>query len=385
MASVEVGQKVVVSRPLLDEILRALRKEEYTLLGPTLRDGVIAYDEIQGSHSLPEGWTDEQEAGRYRIWRRDDKALFGYTVGPHSWKTFLHPPRLTLWRAERRQRGFEIDNEKPESRKLALVGVRSCELHAIDIQDRVMLNGQHPDPHYASRRADLFVIAVHCTEPGHTCFCSSMQTGPRATCGYDLALTEIVQQGRHDFVVEAGSEAGAGILGHVHFQPADEPTLKTADEAVESAAQKMRRKMETRGLRDLLNRNLENTHWEKVAQRCLGCANCTLVCPTCFCTSVEDVSDLGGQRAERVRVWDSCFNPSFSYIHGGSVSASLASRYRQWLTHKLASWWDQFGTPGCVGCGRCITWCPACIDITEEVRAIRDSDATTRPQNVEVS
>ena len=111
-----------------------------------------------------------------------------------------------------------------------------------------------------------------------------------------------------------------------------------------------------------------------MAERCLTCGNCTLVCPTCFCTNVEDVGDLTGDHAERWRVWDTCFSVDYSYIHGGSVRPSGRARYRQWLTHKLATWHDQFDSSGCVGCGRCITWCPVGIDITQEVAAIRETE-----------
>lgn len=101
-----------------------------------------------------------------------------------------------------------------------------------------------------------------------------------------------------------------------------------------------------------------------------------MVCPTCFCTGVEDVTALAGDVTERVRKWDSCFTADFSYQHGGVVRESTKSRYRQWLTHKLSSWVDQFGSSGCVGCGRCITWCPTGIDLTAEVAAIAESAIT---------
>ena len=136
----------------------------------------------------------------------------------------------------------------------------------------------------------------------------------------------------------------------------------------------MGRSMDTCNIKDLFYRNLEHPRWNNVAERCLTCANCTMVCPTCFCTTIEDVTDLTGEHAERWRKLDSCFTMDFSYIHGGSVRASTKSRYRHWITHKLATWIDQFGTSGCVGFGRCITWCPVAIDITEEVHAIRKSE-----------
>ena len=129
-------------------------------------------------------------------------------------------------------------------------------------------------------------------------------------------------------------------------------------------------------LQALLYRNYNNERWQDLAQRCLDCGNCTMACPTCFCSKVEDITDLTGDHAERWREWDSCFTMDFSYIHGGSVRATTRSRYRQWLVHKLATWLDQFGSSGCVGCGRCITWCPVGIDLTEEVRLIRGSETS---------
>ncbi|NJL33712.1 MAG: sulfite reductase subunit A, partial [Chloroflexaceae bacterium] len=124
----------------------------------------------------------------------------------------------------------------------------------------------------------------------------------------------------------------------------------------------------------LLKHNLEHKRWEQVAERCLSCANCTMVCPTCFCSTVEDTTALDGSHAERWRKWDSCFTVDFSFIHGGTVRRETRTRYRQWMTHKLAAWIDQFGTSGCVGCGRCIVWCPVGIDITAEIAAMRASD-----------
>ena len=176
-------------------------------------------------------------------------------------------------------------------------------------------------------------------------------------------------------MVEVGTEAGAEVLSAIPHQQANETEERTADEIVNQTALSMGRKMDTTGIKELLYRNYEHPRWDDVAARCLTCANCTMVCPTCFCTTVEDVTDLSGEHAERWRKWDSCFTADFSYIHGGSVRATPKSRYRQWLTHKLATWIDQFGESGCVGCGRCITWCPVAIDLTEEVRVIRESEA----------
>jgi sulfhydrogenase subunit beta (sulfur reductase) len=364
----------VISPEALQALVEALRDGGYRVLGPTVRDGAIVYDELESAAELPVGWTENQDAATYRLERREDEARFGYAVGPHSWKQFLLPARLRLWRARSDGNGsLEVEEEPLDETRLAFIGVRSCELHAIGIQDRVFLGGRVVERDYAARRSDTFIVAVNCFEPGGTCFCVSMGTGPKAQAGYDLALTEILD-GEHRLLVEVGTEEGADVLEGLPRRVAGEDDLTAASAAVDGAAQKMGRRLDATDLRDLLQRNLEHPRWDEVAERCLTCGNCTMVCPTCFCTSVEDTSDLTGENAERTRVWDSCYSVDYSHIHGGSIRPTGRSRYRQWLTHKFGTWHDQFGSSGCVGCGRCITWCPVGIDVTEELTAIRATD-----------
>jgi ferredoxin len=359
----------VIEPGALDDLLRALAAHGFRSIGPRVRDGAIVYDDIESSADLPIGWTDDQEAGRYRLERRDDEARFGYAVGPHSWKQFLLPARIQLWRARKRDDSFVVEQDEPDGMPLALIGVRACELHGIAVQDKVLLGGTYTDHDYAARRKDAFIVAVNCFEPAATCFCTSMETGPKAEAGYDLALTEILD-GEHRLLVEVGTPRGAEVLADVPTRPAERADLQAAGAAIDGAAERMGRHVDTTDIRDMLAGNLEHDRWNEVASRCLTCGNCTLVCPTCFCTTVEDHTDLAGN-AERTREWDSCFSVEYSHIHGGSIRPSGRSRYRQWLTHKFGTWYDQFGSSGCVGCGRCIAWCPVGIDVTEELAAIR--------------
>jgi sulfhydrogenase subunit beta (sulfur reductase) len=354
---------VTLQRAAVDELLAALVRRGYTVVGPTVAQDAIVYDELRSTADLPIGWTDEQDGGHYRLVRRDDDALFGYAVGPHSWKKYQLPPEVRLWRAKLGSDGSLTElAEGPAPPRYAFVGVRSCELHAMAILDRV-----RPGPR-------PFVVAVQCGQAGGTCFCVSMGTGPTAESGYDLALTEVLEDGAHYFVADAGTPDGEAVLAELTSRPADDGDERAAARAHANAAAQMGRAMDTSGIRDLLLTNLEHPRWDEVADRCLTCGNCTMVCPTCFCTTVEDVTDLAGESVERHERWDSCFTVDYSHMHGGSVRGTARSRYRQWMTHKLASWIDQFGTSGCVGCGRCITWCPVGIDITEEVAAIRATD-----------
>ena len=364
----------------LGKLIAALLCKGYEVIGPTMRDGAIVYDEVASVEDLPAGWTDEQEPGRYRLKRRADEALFGYAVGPQSWKKYMHPAEVRLWSAERQGGTFRIlNNEAKPERPHAFLGARACELAAIAVQDRVLLEDKYRDPIYDQRRRGAFVIAVQCTQAASTCFCASMGTGPQVSDGFDLVLTELLGSKGHRFLVATGSDRGAEMLGELEAVPATGEDRQEAGARVEAAARQQVRSIDTTDIKELLQDNFEHPRWDNVASRCLTCANCTMVCPTCFCTAVEDVTDITGEHAERWRRWDSCFTQSFSYIHGGSVRTSAKARYRQWMTHKLASWIDQFGSSGCVGCGRCITWCPVGIDITEEVRAIREGGKSGNP------
>ncbi|NTU78225.1 MAG: sulfite reductase subunit A [Chloroflexales bacterium] len=378
--ALRTGSRVILSLEGLQQLIDVLRRQDYQVIGPTIRDGAVVYAEVESLADLPAGWTDEQDAGSYRLRRRADEALFGYSLAAQSWKRLLHPPRRRLWRAERPAAGgdFAFVEEQPELPRRAFLGVRSCELRAIAIQNTVFTRGPFTDPLYKAIHDSTFIVAVNCGHAGGTCFCTSMGTGPRARAGagFDLALTELIDEGRHVFLVEVGSTRGARIMREVPRDPAEPADLEAAERVFAQTAASMVRALDTSGIKEFLYANADHPRWDDVANRCLACGNCTTVCPTCFCTTVDDTTDLSGRVAERWQRWDSCFTLDFSYIHGGSVRGSGRERYRQWLTHKLAAWIDQFDSSGCVGCGRCITWCPVGIDLTEEVRAMYANDST---------
>ncbi|WP_062377044.1 4Fe-4S dicluster domain-containing protein [Demequina pelophila] len=368
----------------LDALIAELRNRGFRVVGPTVRGDAIVTADLTTAEDLPRGIGDEQEAGKYRLRRRDDDAYFGFADPAQSTKPVFFPAEEVVWRG-RRETGegegdaghFTVERDTPEQRPVALLGVRSCDLRAVQIHDKVLANRTFRDAHYEARRAGTFTVAVACGEPAATCFCTSMGTGPRPATtspetgepAYDLLLTEVLEP-EHRFIMEIGTEQGRSVADAIAAAPGAAEDKRAALEVTDAAAARQTRAIDTGTIHDVLRASAESPRWDDVASRCLACTNCTLVCPTCFCTTIQDTSDLAGASAERHRVWDSCFSENFSYIHGGPLRGDVKARYRQWITHKLSSWQDQFGMLGCVGCGRCIAWCPVGIDITEEAAAL---------------
>lgn len=366
----------VISTQAFEALIPLLNDLGYRVVGPTVREGAIVWGELDDAADLPIGWTDVQEAGRYRLERRNDDAYFGFTVGPRTLKSYLFPPRQTMLTIEHAETGLRFQPEIPDEPPYAFVGVRACEIAAMQIQDAVFGATPFADPSYVGRRERSFTVAVNCSVAGNTCFCDSMGTGPRAVDGFDLVATEVIEDDRHEFVVTAGSDRGEAVLAAISGRPFTDRDEEAIGSIVADTISHMGRTMPRTGVKELLAENLDHQIWDDIATRCLACTNCTLVCPTCFCSTMEDATDLLGS-ATRTRRWDSCFASDFSNLHGRPVRGSTRSKYRQWMTHKLSYWYDQFGVSGCVGCGRCITWCPVGIDITAEVFNLKhDAEAS---------
>ncbi len=371
MTPLEIGATISLPKGELNALLEGLRQIGYRPIGPRVRDETVIYDVLENEQDLPRGYLSEQKPGYYRLSYRGHANYFDVTPGPHSWKQFLFPPTTEMLRLQREGKHWQILPAEEEPPALAFLGVRPCELAAIRIQDMIFLREDWSDPIYRVRRERIFLLVVNCLHPCGTCFCASMGAGPQAKAGFDLCLTELDD----DFLVEIGSKRGSELMGQLNHRPTTAEQQQKMQSALQIACERMGRTVsDVDSLPNVLLACLDAKYWEDVARRCLSCANCTLVCPTCFCWDARDVTTLDGKVTRRERVWDSCFNPDYSYVAGGNSRPSTLARYRQWLIHKFATWKHQFGTLGCVGCGRCITWCPAGIDITEELAALRQEN-----------
>lgn len=360
------GNPAFLERDHLASLLQALHQAGYRCVGPQVRDGAILYDTLDDISQLPRGIRDSQAPGSYRLQQTDDVRLFCWANGPQALKPLTFAPQESLWSVQRDDSGsLRFEPCVPEVEPVAVIGVRACDLAALYLHDKHFLQGPVKDPYYLARRQQLFLVAVNCSHPADTCFCASTGDGPEARYGFDLAMTEL----EDGYVVTAHSEAGVEQLGRLPVKAVSDGQLAAARQVIAQAG-RQQRALPSQDLQQVLFDRLDHPRWQQLAERCLSCGNCTAVCPSCFCHSEHSAPSLDGATARQERQWDSCFSQGHSYIHGFTIRDDTAKRYRQWLTHKLGSWHEQYGRSGCVGCGRCITWCPVGIDLTEEVTAI---------------
>lgn len=363
-------EEFFIPKEKLQTLLDILQKKNYRCVAPQVRDGAIVYDTLIDASRLPWGIRDYQAPGEYRLEQTGDHRAFSFANGPQAIKPFLFKPQETLWKVDRQENGnlFFTPNQSEEE-PIAIIGAKACDLAAMAIQDKVFLTDKYVDPLYRARREKMLIIAVNCSYASNNCFCVSAGTGPEVTAHYDIVMSEL-QDG---FTIRSGSERGNTIVTLLNLERATNEHINTAAQQIKKTAEMQTKKIpfnNSEKLKDILFSNLEHEQWEDVAKRCLSCGNCTSVCPTCFCHSEADVPSLEGTSSEHQREWDSCFTAGHSVINNHVQRDDTKKRYRQWLTHKVGSWFDQFGTSGCVGCGRCVSWCPVGIDLTAELAAM---------------
>jgi ferredoxin len=339
----------------LKRLFEKLASDGYEIVGPKIVDGVIRLVHLKSFDEIATNVSDIQEPGSYKL---VEGSFFRH--GLDAPKRYLYPPSLRLYRIDK---DLKVHIETPGDRKIAFFGIKPCDSAAIAVQEKVF--EQNGESYFLTLRKNSIIIVENCIEPGNTCFCATMGTGPKAVKGFDISYTKI----DGSIVFEAGSEKGLRYLEELNLELADSELSRKYLKVLDESAAKARADFTTDDLPEQLELGMESPIFKEIAEKCLGCANCNLVCPTCFCFDVYDVPNLDGS-ADRIRVWDGCLTYKYALVSGGNFRPDLWARYRHWLLHKFSFWVKQFETFGCVGCGRCITWCPVGIDVRESVSQV---------------
>lgn len=357
----------------LQQIFDKLTKVGFSISGPVFSQNAVKYSPIKSTSQLPWGVIQDADSDTqsYQINKELNKC-FKWIKAIGSAKPYLFKQDVTLWRALKNEDTGKLEfiQEKQAATEHAIFGLRSCDIQAIKIQDRVLLNGKFPDEVYKAYREKLFVIGVNCSAASKTCFCASVKAGPEINSDEQVAeliLTEI----DGGFIVNFYTSKANDILDLSSLVNATNEQINDAKMSITPAT------IQQKSIPDLKIRIKQipaskgnQEVWNGFMQNCTSCGGCTQVCPTCFCHKTEELPSFDFEESEHLRMWDSCFSKDHGYTSGINHRPDLMSRYQMWMNHKFAEWSNQFGDDGCVGCGRCIDICPVDIDVTAGINKL---------------
>jgi len=340
----------------LGKLIEVLKAYGYVTYGYKVSRGAVIFDELRNLEDMPLKYRDVQGPGSYRLIEGN-----GVRHSFASPKEVIHPARQELFNVDS---NGGVSYPPIESKKIALVGIKSCDLASIKVMDRILSN----DDSYNARRKEALTIVEECINPGDTCFCGSLGTGPYVSEDFDLAYARIDDD---HVLFKYGSRVGLNLVKRLGLKPASEELVNTYSSLMSEAKEKT--SPLKFGLSDIENSMLKSMSdvdlWKKLSEKCVGCANCNLVCPTCFCTEFLDDLKLDNS-ASRVRFWVGCLSYVYGLVAGTHFRPELYMRYRHFVLHKFLFYRKQIGLVGCVGCGRCITWCPVGIDLRKTVSEV---------------
>jgi len=346
----------------LTQIVAVLMAEGYTVIGPKDKKLALNLEKLSSPDELALGFVSEEKEGYYRL--KPAKTLAIDAAKPmNSPKYYTEKANQLLYTASQVNNQWEFKTAVVEPEPIAFFGLNACDVASLYILD-LTFKQEFKDPVYEkNRQAVQFVVGVNCTHPGNNCFCSTYNTGPRLTYPYDLGLTCLGET----YLVEAGSQKGKEVLAKLKSEPASQAHLQQKETLLEKAKKQMSKAFNLKKACQVLADNYEHPYWDEPSERCLSCANCINVCPTCYCYQIYRRANLSADEVAVFRSLDACHHLEFAAVHGGNFRPRRVDRLRHWVNHKIFWTIEQYGVPGCVGCGRCITWCPTAIDITEPV------------------
>ena len=342
---------------------------KYDVFAPVKKDGAICFEPLSSTEDV----------------------VFDYPNSLRTPKEFFFPQAEVLFTfqgTERQTEGRETRDEGRETRDegrkpQVLFGIRPCDSKALLLLDNVFDQEDYQDPYYIEKRKNMVLVGLACRNPQSTCFCTSVGGGPFDKEGLDILVTELDDNRCY---VEILTGKGEQLIAVPKGTPSGkDSSFKTANKSDVQQVESVKKETEANlkfqisnfkfqivleGLKEKLDGMFDSPLWDRIHEKCLGCAVCTYLCPTCHCFALldEKVSSQG----QRIRNWDSCMFPIFTLEASGHNSrASNRERMRQRIMHKFNYFVENFGQTACVGCGRCLINCPVNMDIREIIQTIK--------------
>ncbi len=308
----------------------------------------------------------------FKLLENGVEPLVGYLNAKNSPKNFLFPQTETMMRYMKTERGTELSKDNGEAGKAVLFGVRPCDARSFVLLDMVFDQETYRDPYYIDKREKTTVVSFACVHPPYTtCFCTSVGGHPMSSDGADVMLTDIGDSYLAEFITSKGEKLLKKMEG---LPKAEDSAVEKKKELSDNAEKEIKSHVPAMQIKTWLDENFEHPFWDTIHRSCIACGTCTYLCPTCHCFDISD--EEKGDNGKRIRSWDSCMYWLFTYeTSGHNPRPSQKERWRQRVMHKFKYYVDNFKAISCVGCGRCVMYCPVNIDIRKIIEDISELKA----------
>jgi len=283
-------------------------------------------------------------------------------------KSIFFKQTETLFKFSPGRKGVIKPIEIPKE-EYVIFGIRPCDARSFTMLDPVF-QGDYKDPFYNSKRENATLIGLSCNQPEINCFCTSFDDSPASSKNVDILFTDISEK----YFVEIVTEKGEKLISKIKalFESASKEDEDAKKKVEEEAIKSITRKMDLDGIVLKLDKMFDHELWHNTAMKCIGCGICTYLCPTCHCFDMQDESTL--DEGARIRVWDSCMYPEYTHhASGHNPRPARMNRVRNRVYHKFSYFPKNSNVTACTGCGRCIDYCPANIDIIDVIAKVGET------------
>jgi ferredoxin len=304
--------------------------KEVNLIAPRMVDDLLLYRQVSSSKEV----------------------ILDYTLPKLSAKEVVFPQTERILSITNQDQ--EVILTEPSVPQQVVFGIRPCDAHGIAVLDAVFIEKAPVDMGYAHKREATTLIGLSCPQMWEDCFCTSMGGAPNDSSHVDVLLTSV----NEGYAVELITEKGKALSADLDVQEINgelpEPDLNPRRSVL---------------AQEHWPQHFGDEYWENLAERCLECRICAYVCPVCRCFDVRDQvveQGVGCSQFDRLRTWDSCTRVNYGVVAGGhNPRDRKGERLRNRFFCKFHYIAVEYGSEGCVGCGRCIESCPVNIDILE--------------------
>ncbi|MEW6070064.1 MAG: 4Fe-4S dicluster domain-containing protein [Candidatus Thermoplasmatota archaeon] len=305
----------------------------------------------------------ENNIAKFSIINDGTKIFYEYSNSTIPPKQIIFPQSEVLFKFQLTRKITELQVPVTEGKEKIILWLRPCDAKSFLILDKIF-DSEYKDNNYINKRKTTTLVGLSCNSPSSNCFCTSIKGSPFSKENLDVLFTELDKS----YYVEVITKKGEELIEkapRLFSEVSKEASIKKVELQAE-AERKIVRSVEVNKITEKLKAIYESAFWDSIGEKCIACGICAYLCPTCHCFDINDEVSITRAKGARIRTWDYCTHQLYTLQASGfNPRPTQKYRVRNRVYHKFKYFQDNFNSTGCVGCGRCVEYCPVNIDVSE--------------------